>query len=84
MSIFGSILLGLLVGFLARGIMPGEQKMGWILTCVLGVAGSLLATFAGQALGWYGPGEVAGWIASVVAALVLLYVVGKLGGRNKG
>jgi uncharacterized membrane protein YeaQ/YmgE (transglycosylase-associated protein family) len=84
MSIFGSILLGLLVGFLARGIMPGEQKMGWILTCLLGIAGSLLATFAGQMLGWYGPGEIAGWIASVVAALALLFVVGKLRGGSKG
>ena len=84
MSIFGSILLGLLVGFLARGIMPGEQKMGWILTCLLGIAGSLLATFAGQMLGWYGPGEFAGWIASVVAALVLLFVVGKLRSNSKG
>ncbi len=84
MSIFGSIILGLLVGFLARGIMPGEQKMGWILTCLLGIAGSVLATFAGRVLGWYGPGELAGWIASVVGALILLFVVGKLRGNSKG
>jgi uncharacterized membrane protein YeaQ/YmgE (transglycosylase-associated protein family) len=83
MSIFGSIILGLLVGFLARGIMPGEQKMGWILTCLLGMAGSLLATFAGQMLGWYGPGEFAGWIASVLAALALLFTVGKLRGNSR-
>jgi uncharacterized membrane protein YeaQ/YmgE (transglycosylase-associated protein family) len=62
--------------------MPGEQKMGWILTCVLGVAGSAVANFAGQALGWYQPGEVAGWFASVVGALVLLFVVGKVTSKS--
>jgi uncharacterized membrane protein YeaQ/YmgE (transglycosylase-associated protein family) len=83
MSILGAILLGLIVGFLARGIMPGEQKMGWIMTCLLGIGGSVLATVVGQALGWYGSGDVAGWFASVVGALVLLFVVGKLKGVSK-
>jgi uncharacterized membrane protein YeaQ/YmgE (transglycosylase-associated protein family) len=78
MGLIGTILVGLIVGALARFIMPGEQKMGWIMTILLGVAGSLLAGFIGQALGWYQAGEGAGWIASVVGALVLLFVVGKL------
>lgn len=78
MNILGAVLLGLIVGALARGLLPGEQKMGWILTCVLGIAGSALANYVGQALGWYQPGEVAGWFASVGGALVLLFVVGKL------
>jgi uncharacterized membrane protein YeaQ/YmgE (transglycosylase-associated protein family) len=82
MSIIGSIILGLIVGALARGIMPGEQKMGWILTCLLGIGGSLLAGFAGSAMGWYAPGQAAGWIASVVGALVLLFVVSKLRGSG--
>ena len=82
MSIIGTIILGLIVGVLARALLPGDQKMGWILTCVLGVAGSLGASFLGQAMGWYAPGEAAGWIASVVAAVVLLFVVGKL--RSSG
>jgi uncharacterized membrane protein YeaQ/YmgE (transglycosylase-associated protein family) len=82
MSILGAIFLGLIVGALARGLMPGEQKMGWILTCVLGIAGSAVANFAGQALGWYQPGEVAGWFASVVGALVLLFVVGKVTSKS--
>jgi uncharacterized membrane protein YeaQ/YmgE (transglycosylase-associated protein family) len=56
--------------------------MGWILTCVLGIAGSAVANFAGQALGWYQPGEVAGWFASVVGALVLLFVVGKVTSKS--
>jgi uncharacterized membrane protein YeaQ/YmgE (transglycosylase-associated protein family) len=84
MSILGSIFIGLIVGFLARWIMPGEQKMGWILTCLLGIGGSMLATYGGQMLGWYAPGELAGWIASVLGAVVLLFVVGKLRGGSKG
>ena len=82
MSIIGTILLGLVVGLLARALLPGDQKMGWILTCVLGVAGSRAASFLGQAMGWYAPGEPAGWIASVVTAVVLLFVVGKV--RSSG
>ena len=82
MSIIGTILLGLVVGLLARALLPGDQKMGWILTCVLGVAGSLAASFAGQAMGWYAPGEPAGWFASVITAVVLLFVVGKV--RSSG
>ena len=78
MFILSNIVLGLIVGFLARGIMPGEQKMGWILTCLLGIAGSVLAQLGGQALGWYAAGEPSGWIASVLGALLLLFVVSKL------
>ncbi len=78
MGIISTLIVGLIVGALARFVMPGEQKMGWILTCVLGIAGSFLAGFVGQSLGWYAVGEPAGWIASVVGALVLLFIVGKL------
>lgn len=78
MGLIGTIIVGLIVGALARFIMPGEQKMGWIMTILLGVGGSLLAGFVGQALGWYQAGQGAGWIASVIGALVLLFVVGKL------
>ena len=78
MGIIGTIVVGLIVGALARLVLPGEQKMGWILTCLLGIAGSLVAGYAGQSLGWYAVGEAAGWIASVVGAAVLLFVVGKL------
>ena len=78
MGILGTILVGLVVGALARWIMPGEQKMGWIMTIVLGVAGSVVAGFVGGALGWYQPGEGAGWIASVLGAIVLLFVFQKL------
>jgi len=78
MGIIGTIIVGLIVGAIARFVLPGEQKMGWIMTCLLGIAGSLVAGYAGQALGWYVPGQAAGWIASVVGAVVLLIVVGML------
>jgi uncharacterized membrane protein YeaQ/YmgE (transglycosylase-associated protein family) len=81
-GIIGTIVLGLIVGAIARFLLPGEQKMGWILTCVLGIAGSFLAGFVGQALGWYQVGETAGWIASVVGAVILLWVVGKVQSRS--
>jgi uncharacterized membrane protein YeaQ/YmgE (transglycosylase-associated protein family) len=75
-----TLLIGLVVGAVARFLLPGDQKMGLILTSLLGVAGSFIARFAGEALGWYAPGQPAGWIASVVAAVVLLFVVQKLKG----
>ena len=76
--------VGFVVGLIARALLPGGQKLGLILTAVLGVAGSFLAGFIGQALGWYGAGKGAGFIGSVVGALVLLFVVGKLlGGPSK-
>jgi uncharacterized membrane protein YeaQ/YmgE (transglycosylase-associated protein family) len=77
MGFIGTLIVGLIVGAIARFIMPGEQKMGWIMTILLGVGGSFVAGFVGQALGWYRADQPAGWIASVVGALVLLFVVGK-------
>ena len=82
MGILSTIVVGLIVGALARFVLPGEQKMGWILTCLLGIGGSLLAGFIGQALGWYAVGQGAGWIASIVGAVVLLLVVQKLRGGS--
>ena len=82
MGLIGTILVGLIVGAIARFIMPGDQKMGWILTILLGIGGSMAAGFVGQALGWYRAGEGAGWIASVVGALILLFVVQKVRGTT--
>jgi uncharacterized membrane protein YeaQ/YmgE (transglycosylase-associated protein family) len=86
MGILWTILVGGVVGAVARFLLPGEQKMGWIMTILLGVGGSLVAGFVGQAIGWYRAGQGAGFIASVIGALVLLFVVGKLkgGGGNGG
>jgi len=78
MGLVGTIVVGLIVGALARFLLPGDQKMGWIMTILLGIGGSMAAGFLGQALGWYRAGQGAGWIASVVGALVLLFVVQKL------
>jgi uncharacterized membrane protein YeaQ/YmgE (transglycosylase-associated protein family) len=82
MSLIATIITGLIVGAIARFVMPGKQPMGWILTAVLGIAGSLVASYAGQFLGWYNAGQGAGLIASVVGALVLMFVVGKLRGGS--
>ena len=76
MGIIVTIIVGFIVGLIARALKPGDDKMGIILTTLLGIAGSLIAGYGGQALGWYRPGEPAGWIASVVGAVVLLLIVG--------
>ncbi len=81
-GLIGTIIVGLIVGAIARFVMPGEQKMGWLMTGALGIAGSFLAGFLGQALGWYSAGQGAGWIASVVGALILLFAVNKFRGSG--
>ncbi len=80
MSFLWMALVGFVVGLIARAILPGAQSLGLILTTVLGIAGSYVAGFAGQALGWYSAGQGAGFIGSVVGAIVLLFAVGKLKG----
>ena len=67
-------IIGFVVGLIARAVLPGEQKLGIILTTVLGIVGALVAGFAGQALGMYQQGQPAGFIASVVGAVVVLWV----------
>jgi uncharacterized membrane protein YeaQ/YmgE (transglycosylase-associated protein family) len=78
MSIIWIIVVGFVVGLIARAVMPGEQKMGIVLTTVLGVAGSLVAGYLGQAIGWYQAGQGAGFIGSIVGALILLFGYGLL------
>lgn len=80
MGLVGTLLVGLIVGAIARFVTPGEQKMGWIITILLGIGGSFVAGFVGQSLGWYRAGQGAGWIASVLGAVVLLFAVQKLRG----
>jgi uncharacterized membrane protein YeaQ/YmgE (transglycosylase-associated protein family) len=69
---FVTILIGFFVGVFARWIKPGAQAMGWIMTCLLGIGGAVLATFLGQSLGWYERGDHAGFLASVGGAIVVL------------
>ena len=82
MSYIWMAMVGLVVGLIARALLPGEQKLGLILTAALGIAGSFIAGFAGQALGWYQAGQNAGFIGSVLGALGLLFVVSKLKGSG--
>ncbi|KMY85604.1 putative membrane protein [Candidatus Paraburkholderia calva] len=71
------------MGLIARAIKPDDDSMGWIMTIALGIAGSLVAGYiVGRALGWYQPGQPAGWIASVVGAIVLLVIVGMVRKRS--
>lgn len=76
MHIVWTILIGLVVGIIAKFIFPGKQNMGFIVTILLGIAGSLVATYAGQWLKIYQPGQTAGFIGSVVGALVILFIYG--------
>ncbi|VTU36162.1 GlsB/YeaQ/YmgE family stress response membrane protein [Variovorax sp. RA8] len=74
MSIVWTILIGFVAGLVARAIKPGNDSAGFIVTTLIGIAGSLIATYLGQAMGWYRAGEGAGFIASVVGAIVLLFI----------
>jgi uncharacterized membrane protein YeaQ/YmgE (transglycosylase-associated protein family) len=73
-----TLFVGLVVGLIARALMPGKQSLGLIMTSLLGIAGSFLASYAGQFMGWYAQGAAAGWIASVVGAIVVLFVYSRL------
>jgi uncharacterized membrane protein YeaQ/YmgE (transglycosylase-associated protein family) len=74
-----TIIIGLVVGLVARFVKPGDDSMGWIKTILFGIGGSMAATYGGQALGLYQAGQGAGFIGSVVGAVVLLIVAGRLG-----
>jgi len=82
MSYVWMAVIGFVVGLIARAILPGTQSLGIILTAVLGIAGSFVAGWAGQAMGLYAPGQAAGFIASVVGAIVLLFIVGLIKGKS--
>ena len=74
MSIVWTILIGFVAGLVARALKPGNDSAGFIITTLIGIAGSLIATYLGQAMGWYTAGQGAGFIASVVGAIVLLFI----------
>jgi uncharacterized membrane protein YeaQ/YmgE (transglycosylase-associated protein family) len=82
-GILGWILFGLIAGIIAKLVMPGRDPGGIIVTILLGIAGALLGGFVGQALGFYGPGESAGMIMSVVGAIVLLAIYRAVAGRRR-
>jgi uncharacterized membrane protein YeaQ/YmgE (transglycosylase-associated protein family) len=84
MSILWTIIIGFVAGVIAKFIMPGENEpSGFILTSILGIVGAFVATFLGQALGWYRPGEGAGLIGAVVGAIIVLVIYGIVAGRRR-
>jgi uncharacterized membrane protein YeaQ/YmgE (transglycosylase-associated protein family) len=74
MHIIGTFLTGLVVGIVAKLLMPGRDPGGFIITALLGIAGAFVAKFLGQQLGWYRPEDAAGFIASVAGAVLLLFL----------
>ena len=78
MGIVWTIVLGLVIGVVAKLLHPGKENMGFIMTVALGIAGSFVAGLFGQFMGWYRAGEGAGFIASVIAAIVLLVIYGRI------
>jgi uncharacterized membrane protein YeaQ/YmgE (transglycosylase-associated protein family) len=84
MDIVWTIIIGFIVGVIAKFIMPGDkfEPTGFILTAVLGIVGAFVATYLGQFVGWYQPGETAGFIGGVVGAIIVLFVYGLLAGRQ--
>jgi uncharacterized membrane protein YeaQ/YmgE (transglycosylase-associated protein family) len=83
MSILWTIIIGFVAGIIAKFLMPGNNEpSGFILTTILGIVGAFVATFLGQALGFYRPGEGAGFIGAVVGAIVVLFVWGIFAKKN--
>ena len=83
MSILWTIIIGFVAGVIAKFLMPGDNEpSGFILTAVLGIVGAFVATYLGQALGWYGPGQGAGLIGAVVGAIIVLLVYSLMAGRR--
>ncbi|NYT58599.1 GlsB/YeaQ/YmgE family stress response membrane protein [Alcaligenaceae bacterium] len=83
MGIISMIIVGFIVGLLARAIMPGDQKLGIIMTTILGIVGSIVAGFLGSAMGWYQPGEGVGWIGSIVGAIIVLFIYGLIAKKSR-
>ena len=84
MGILWTIIIGFIAGVVAKFIMPGDNEpSGFILTTILGIVGAFVATYLGQALGWYRPGEGAGLIGAVVGAIIVLFVYGFFAGRQQ-
>ncbi len=83
MGIIWTIIIGFLAGLVAKFIMPGKNEpQGFILTTILGIVGAFLATYIGQAIGWYRAGEGAGFIGAVVGAIIVLAIWGFISGRR--
>ena len=83
MGIIWTIIIGFLAGLVAKFIMPGKNEpSGFILTTILGIVGAFVASYLGQAVGWYRAGEGAGFIGAVVGAIIVLAIYGMIAGRS--
>ncbi|MCJ2134651.1 GlsB/YeaQ/YmgE family stress response membrane protein [Methylobacterium sp. J-026] len=83
MGILWTIVIGFLAGIIAKFVMPGpNEPSGFILTTILGIVGAFVATFIGQAVGWYGPNQGAGFIGAIVGAVVVLFIYGLIASRR--
>ncbi len=82
MSVIWTLIIGLIVGAVAKLLMPGKDPGGFIITILLGIAGAFLAGFLGRALHWYAAGEPAGFIASVIGAIILLIIYRMIKGKT--
>jgi uncharacterized membrane protein YeaQ/YmgE (transglycosylase-associated protein family) len=83
MGIIWTIIIGFVAGVVAKFIMPGpNEPSGFIMTTLLGVVGAVIATYLGQALGWYSAGEGAGFIGAIVGAIIVLFVWGQIAKRR--
>jgi uncharacterized membrane protein YeaQ/YmgE (transglycosylase-associated protein family) len=84
MSILWTIIIGFIVGVIAKFLMPGNkyEPQGFILTTILGIVGAFVATYLGQAIGWYSAGESAGFIGGIVGAIIVLAIYGFFAGRQ--
>ena len=82
MSIIWTILIGFVVGVVAKFLMPGRDPAGFFITAIIGVVGSIIATYLGRAMGFYQAGQSAGFIAAVIGAIILLFLYRLVSGRK--
>ena len=82
MGIFWTIVMGFVIGLIAKVLHPGKENMGIMMTIFLGIAGSFLAGVIGQSIGWYKIGEGAGFIASFIVAIILLVIYGRIKAKS--
>ena len=82
LTILWTLIIGLIIGAVAKLLMPGKDPGGCAITILLGIAGSFVAGYLGRALGWYREGEAAGFIASVIGAMLLLLIYRMIAGKR--
>ena len=82
MTILWTIIIGLIIGAVAKFLMPGKDPGGFIITALLGIGGAVTASYIGQAFGWYSVGQPVGFIAAVLGAMLLLFIFRMVSGRK--